>query len=131
MIHDLFGSGKIYLIRTPVSGRYGLPKLHGMVTSGVLGIEVNPDSTEEMYFIFVTKTLKTLMILHIDEAGIDFTKRILFNRRFRIMLKDKANPIDLTREQLKRLVLDGTYEGDWESIYLKQQLDELRNRIPA
>jgi hypothetical protein len=47
------------------------------------------------------------------------------------MLKDKANPIDLTREQLKRLVLDGTYEGDWESIYLKQQLEELRNRIPA
>ena len=71
------------------------------------------------------------MILHIDDAGIDFTKRILFNRRFRIMLKDKANPIDLTREQLKRLVLDGTYEGDWESIYLKQQLEELRNRIQA
>ena len=96
MIHDLFSSGKIYLIRTAVSGRYGLQKLHGMVMSGILGVDVNPDNVEEMYFIFVTRNLKTLMILHMDEAGVDFTKRILFNRKFKIMLEDQINPIDLT-----------------------------------
>ena len=131
MIHDLFSSGKIYLIRTAVSGRYGLQKLHGMVMSGILGVDVNPDNVEEMYFIFVTRNLKTLMILHMDEAGVDFTKRILFNRKFKIMLEDQINPIDLTRDQLKRLVLDGSYEGDWESIYLKQQLEELKSKMPA
>ena len=131
MIHDLFSSGKIYLIRTAVSGRYGLQKLHGMVMSGILGVDVNPDNVEEMYFIFVTRNLKTLMIVHMDEAGVDFTKRILFHRKFKIMLEDQIDPIDLTRDQLKRLVLDGSYEGDWESIYLKQQLEELKSKIPA
>ena len=99
--------------------------------SGILGVDVNPDNVEEMYFIFVTRNLKTLMILHMDEAGVDFTKRILFNRKFKIMLEDQIDPIDLTRDQLKRLVLDGSYEGDWESIYLKQQLEELKSKIPA
>ena len=68
MIHDLFSSGKIYLIRTAVSGRYGLQKLHGMVMSGILGVDVNPDNVEEMYFIFVTRNLKTLMVLHMDHT---------------------------------------------------------------
>lgn len=125
MIHDLFATGKIYLVRTPVRGNCGIPKLHGIVASGVLGVDIDLTSGEEMYFVFTTKSLKALLILHIDEAGIDFTKRLLFSRKFKILLEEQASPLVITREQLKRLVLDGSYEGDWESVYLRRKIEEM------
>ena len=36
------------------------------------------------------------------------------------MLEDEAKPLNLTREQMKRLVLDGTYQGEWYSTYMQQ-----------
>ena len=87
MIQDLFATGKIYLIRTPVRGNCGIPKLHGLVASGILGVGIDVPSEEEVYFVFTTKNRMSLMILHIDEAGIDFTKRILFSRKFKILLE--------------------------------------------
>lgn len=125
VIHDLFVTGKIYLIRTPVRGNCGIPKLHGIVASGILGVEVDIASGEEMYFVFTTKRRNALLILHIDEAGIDVIKRILFGKGFKILLQDQSLPLTLTREQLRRLVLDGSYEGEWESIYLKRKVQEM------
>lgn len=123
MITELFNTGKIYLIRTPVSGNAGIPKLHGLVMGGTLGIDYDPvKNFEESYFVFVSRNLKYLMILHIDDTGITLIKRILFNRRFRIMLEDHSQPLVLSREQMKRLVLDGTYQGEWESAYLQNKL---------
>ncbi len=121
MITEIFNTGKIYLIRTPVSGNCGIPKLHGLILGGTLGLDFNPaTSLEESYFVFVTRNFKYLLILHLDEVGITLIKRVLFNRRFRIMLEDEAKPLNLTREQMKRLVLDGTYQGEWYSTYMQQ-----------
>ncbi len=121
MITEIFNTGKIYLIRTPVSGNCGIPKLHGLILSGALGLDFNPaTSMEECYFVFVTRNLKYLLILHLDDVGITLIKRVLFNRRFKIILSDDSKPLNLTREQIKRLVLDGTYQGDWYSAYMQQ-----------
>ena len=98
MVTDLFKTGKIYLVKTPVRGNAGIPRLHGMIMSGELGVRVDPESKEEIYFIFVTKNLKSLLIFHQDEAGLDYTKRFLFNRKFKIQLEEQANPVRLTRE---------------------------------
>lgn len=125
MIHDLFATGKIYLVRTPVRGNCGIPKLHGIVASGILGVDIDFTSREEMYFVFTTKSLKAILILHIDEAGIDFTKRVLFGRKFKILLEEQSSPLVITREQLKRLVLDGSYDGEWESVYLRRKIEEM------
>lgn len=126
MISDMFATGKIYLVRTPVRGNCGIPKLHGIVASGLLGSGVAENAGEEMYFVFTTRTRNALLILHIDEAGMDFTRRILFSRKFKIMLADQSSPLTLTREQMKRLVLDGSYEGEWESVYLKRKVEEMK-----
>lgn len=120
MITEIFNTGKIYLIRTPVSGNSGIPKLYGLILGGTLGLDYNPATAyEECYFVFVSRNLKYLMILHLDDTGITLIKRVLFNRRFRIMLEDQAKPLNLTREQMKRLVLDGTYQGEWQSAYMQ------------
>ena len=120
MMSDLFSSGKIYLFRKPISGRYGIPKLTAYLTSGILGIDVSVGDTEEIYALFTTKRQDTLFILHIDEFGVDLTKRRLHGKKFVGILSDSTSLQNLTREQLKRLVLDGTHEGSWQSASLKE-----------
>ena len=122
---ELFKSGKIYLIRTPINGNYGIPRLNGLVMGGKIGISLE-DRMEEIYVVFVTKNLSRIKILHIDEVGISLTTRLLFNLKFRIMLEDESEPLQLNREQLRRLVLDGSYQGEWESRYLAMKLEENR-----
>ena len=117
MLIDLFSEGKIYLIKTPVNGNAGIPSLFSRIINGSFGITF--ENSEESYFLFCTANKKTLIILHVDEAGIDITKRRLFGGKFKIIFEDTANPIKLTRDQLKRMVLDGTAEGEWQSLYQK------------
>ena len=62
---------------------------------------------------------KMLLILHVDDYGVDLTKRRLFQGKFRTMLADTSETITLTRKQLKRLVLDGTYAYEWQNSQLK------------
>ena len=120
MMSDLFSSGKIYLFRKPVSSCYGIPKLTAYLTSGILGIDVSVGGTEEIYALFTTKSQDTLFILHLDEFGVDLTKRRLHGKKFVGILSDNTSLQNLTREQLKRLVLDGTHEGSWQSASLKE-----------
>ncbi len=120
----LFAHGKIFLIRTPVNANYGIPRLYGMVIGGMLGVPVDLTlNYEECYFVFTNKKQSMLMILHIDDIGITFSKRILHGRRFNVLVEQADSPVALSREQLRRLVLDGSYDGPWESRYLARQLD--------
>ena len=101
MMTEIFSTGKIYLIRTPVSGNSGIPKLHGLILGGTLGLDYNPATAyEECYFVFVSRNLKYLMILHLDDTGITLIKRVLFNRRFRIMLEEQAKPLNFTMRKM-------------------------------
>ena len=128
----LFSTGRLFLIRKPIRGSYGPTKLFTLLSGGFFGIDITTNQ-EETYVIFTTKRRHMLLILHIDEHGYDLTKRLLFTKsRFRILLEDTYTPLTLTREELRRLVVYGSCEEDYETIRrenyeLKQQLQEYRN----
>lgn len=120
---DILGSGPVYLVRTPVSGNWGIPRLSALLSGGTLGIPA-PDAQGEVCVVFVTRSLTRLKILHVDDCGVSLTTRILWSRRFRVALSDSSAPLTITRGQLRRLILDGTYEGEWESRFLERRLLE-------
>ena len=122
MMYDLFSSGDIYLVRSPVNGNCGIPSLYGRVLDGSLGIDVITE-LREVYVVFSTRNRLTLLILHVDQYGVDLTKRRIFKKKFRIMLEDSGSQLKITREQLKRLVLDGTYEAEWQDPVLQRQIE--------
>ena len=122
MMSDLFSFGKIYLIMTPVNGNCGIPSLYGRLLNKSFGIDIL-DENGEVYVIFTTSNHKSLLILHIDNYGVDLTKLRLFNGKFRTMLANTDKPLILTREQLTRLVLDGTYMGEWQNPQLQVQME--------
>ncbi len=129
MMSDLFSSGRMYLIQTPVNGNCGIPSLYGRLLTGAFGAEII-DEQQEIYAVFTTANHKTLLILHIDNYGVDLTKRRLFKGKFRTLLANTENPPMLTREQLKRLVLDGTYAMEWQNATLKAQMEAFHQAQP-
>ena len=129
MMSDIFSSGHIYLIQTTVNGNCGIPSLYGRLLNGSFGVEIL-DDTGEIYALFTTANHKTLLILHVDDYGVDLTKRRLFKGKFRTMLSDTQQPLTLTREQLKRLVLDGTYTLEWQNSNLQAQMAAFRQAEP-
>lgn len=130
-MNDLFSSGKIYLIKKPISGRYGLPKIMGNLLTGAFGEDI-ASADEEIYVVLTTKDRKTLIIFHMDDLGYDLTKRRLFHGKFALILDndDESNPVKITREELKRLVLDGTFAGDWHSPQLKSMFENFMSAQP-
>lgn len=115
MIEDsLLRSGKIYLVKTPVKGNAGINLLFSLVVGGTLGISMTDQ--EEKYVIFFNKKRTRCRILHIDNAGVTLMIRRLFSKKFQVKLDSGSNQV-LTREQLRRLLLDGTVEGDWQSEF--------------
>lgn len=125
---DLFSSGKIFLILTPVNGNCGIPSLYGGLLNGSFGLDIL-NETGELYALFTTTNHKMLLILHVDNYGVDLTKRRLFKGKFRTMLEN-SEPLELTREQLKRLVLDGTYSKDWQNPQLQAQMEAFLQASP-
>ena len=121
MMCNLFSSGTIYLILTPVNGNCGIPRLYGRLLTGELGVDV--DSSSEIYVIFSTSNRKTLLILHVDNYGVDLTKRRLHRGKFRTLLRKPQQIQTLTRQELLRLVLDGTYAEEWQNPELQAQME--------
>ena len=129
MISDIFASGTIYLIRTSVNGNCGIKSLYGRLLVGFNGIAIDPRSGE-FYAIFTTANQKMLLILHVDDYGVDLTKRRLHNGKFRKILSDTEKAITLTRQQLKRLVLDGTYIESWQNHNLQVLMEKFQQADP-
>lgn len=131
MMDNLFSTGRIFLIRKPIRGNYGINRLFDSLACGEFGIDIVTNK-EETYVVFSTKRRNMLLILHIDDYGYDLTKRIIYNKsRFQILFEDEYKPLTLTREELRRLVLYGTSELDYETLKhenfrLKSELQSLR-----
>ncbi len=123
MMCNLFSSGTIYLILTPVNGNCGIPRLYGRLLTGELGVE----NSSEIYVIFTTSNRKTLLILHVDNYGVDLTKRRLHKGKFRTLLRKPQQIQTLTRQELLRLVLDGTYAEEWQTPEMKAQMESFYN----
>ena len=119
MTSDLFSSGDIYLIRNPINGNCGINRILGKIVSKEWNIDFDLNNPKEIYVVIPTKSKRTLLIFHYDIYGADITKRILHNSKFKIQLEDTRQPITITRGQLKRLIIDGTYIGEWEAKELE------------
>lgn len=130
MMSDEFTSGTIFLLKKPLSGRYGIPGILSKLLSGCFGIEYVAEKMEEIYLLFVTRNRKILLIFHADILGYDLSKRRLNQGTFAIPFQDDYNPEEITRDQLKRLVLDGTYYGQWRDESLRKQFEAYTQARP-
>lgn len=129
MMDNLFTTGRIFLIRQPIHGGYGPNRIYDLLMAGTFGVDI-VGNKEETYVIFTTKRRQMLLIFHIDECGFDLTKRFIYAKStFKILLEDTCSPMTLTREELRRLVLYGTYEADYET--LKQENIRLRSELES
>ncbi len=105
-------TGKIVMILTPVCGRWGIHKLMAKLSSNEF--KVNWSATEEITIVTFNRKRTSCKILHADITGVDCTTRILNQGRFKIMLDENLIPRTMTREQLERLLLDGTISGEYQ-----------------
>ena len=124
MMSDHFSSGSIYLIRKAISGRYGIPRILSMLLGGIFGIPYLEEKNKEIYLVLFTSNKKIMLVFHADLLGYDLSKRRINNGKFQIDLEDTFNPKKITRDQLKRLLIDGTYQGEWRDDSLRKQFEE-------
>ena len=71
----LSGTGKIYMVREPVCGRFGIHRLLAMLSSNSLNVHWN--GIDEVTIVTFNKRKTICKILHIDPYGVDCTSRIL------------------------------------------------------
>ena len=101
-------SGKIILVRQPVSGRFGIHRLMAMLSSNQLG--VGWTGTEEISVVTFNAKRTICKILHIDAYGTD-----------RTLLQDDLLPVHLSRNELELLLNGGELpDSQSSSMQLKE-----------
>lgn len=123
MIEGLFGKGKIYLFKHPVNGNSGIPRLTQILLDSNLPIKDESGQQQEIYGVFTNAKRSCLLVLHILGECIIFSKCRIQSKRFQILLSEDNTSIQLTREQLQKLVLEGNYQENVMTV------KELENRL--
>ena len=67
--------------------------------------------------MFVITQTQTGRRSYVDTYGVDRTKRRLHRGKFRTLLEKPQEIRTLTRQELLRLVLDGTYAEDLDILF--------------
>lgn len=99
-------TGRIYMVREPICGRFGIHRLLAMLTSGSLNIQWN--GIDEISVVTFNKRRTLCKILHIDNYGVDCTTRVLNSGIFQVVFEDNLIPVHLSREELESLLNFGT-----------------------
>ena len=117
----LSSTGRIYLLKEPVCGRWGMFRLHSCLSVEPLGL--SGTVTRKLHLLLSTKAVRT-SIFHYDMCGMERTVRRLRKGTFKVILDAGRTPGELTREQLERLLCDGTVSGplrfEHSSTYLQR-----------
>lgn len=121
----LLGNGKIYLVKEPVCGRFGIPRLLAMLTQNSFNVPWN--GIDEITVVTFNKSRTRCNILHCDFGGVDRTVRQLNCGTFKVMLDEGLIPERLTKRQLARLLLDGTFEGEFNNAQVEEYF---KNQTP-
>lgn len=114
----LFAACTVYLIRTPVDGRYGPAALYSRLVAGSPGIDYDGESNEEVWVIMFNARRTRMRVLHVDLTGMSLITRRLWDGRFRV-LPDGSPALTVTRGRLRRLLPDGTDGDGWRHGFLK------------
>jgi len=107
----LFAGGRILLLKAPVNGHWGINRLYERITSDMMGFKYDDASREELWVVFFNRRLTRMRIMHIQpDRGYSLIIRVIYSGRFRVILEGAAGkPVNITREQLQKLVDTGTY----------------------
>ena len=117
----LSATGRIVMVLSPINGRWGMHKLMAKLSTNEFGI--NWDPTKEITLVTFNRKRTLCKVLHVDQTGVDCTSRILNQGRFKIMLDENLVPRSLNREQLERLLTDGTISGEYQHAVSKFLLE--------
>lgn len=98
----LSGTGRIVLVREPVCGRFGLPRLLAKVSANAY--HTNWRGIEEISVVVFNRKLTIAKILHVDRYGVDLTSRQLNHGRFKVMLEEGLLPKNLGRAELESML---------------------------
>jgi hypothetical protein len=113
-------TGRIVMVREPISGRFGMPRLLAALASNSL--KVKWDGMSEISVITFNRKKTIAKLIHIDQFGCDVTQRVLNKGKFKIMLESNLIPKDLSRSELERLLMDGTVEGEFQNALAEKIL---------
>lgn len=105
----LSSTGKIFVIRTPVSGRFGMYRLMAKLTSGEF--KVSWDGVSEITIVTFNKRRTMCNVLHIDQFGTDKLTRKLNEGVYQIYLDEGLIYQRLTREDLEKMLTYGSTEA--------------------
>ncbi|MCI6449461.1 MAG: IS66 family insertion sequence element accessory protein TnpB [Succinivibrio sp.] len=98
----LSSTGRIFLVKTPVSGRFGLARLLAQLSSQAFGVRW--DGIEELTIITFNKTRTICKILHTEDKGVDCVTRKLNKGTFKVLFDEELIPERLTLDVLERLL---------------------------
>jgi len=99
-------TGAVFLIKEPVSGRFGIHRLLAKLSFGEF--KLSWDGTEEITVVTFNRRRTICKILHVDSTGVDCTTRILNTGTFKVMIEEGLIPERLSREDLIQLITEGT-----------------------
>lgn len=102
----LSDSGRIFMVREPVSARFGIHRLMAMLSSGALHVKWN--GIDEISVLTFNKRKNICKIIHADKWGVDCTTRMLNTGIFQVILNEGSLPIHLNRAELEELLRRGT-----------------------
>ena len=119
----LSSTGKIFLIKEPVCGRFGMHKLLAQLSSGVF--KVGWDGQEEITIVTFNRRRTICSILHIDPCGVDRMTRMLNTGTFQVILDAGLLPERLTRRALELLLSNGSIHMPLRSEQAESYLKEV------
>ena len=96
---------RLLLVKEPVSGRFGIPKLIAQLSYNKYNI--NWDGFSPIAVVFFNKRRSIGKLLIIDKNGASLLTRILNIGKFQIEFNDKGIPQNLTKSMLESLFLTG------------------------
>lgn len=114
-ISTLFASGDIRLSRMPIDGRMGINSMWAALLAGSFGFKYDGNINNEIWLVTVTRNRQQLRILHADVTGRSLIIRKLWGGCKFLVSFDDGQAFTLNSAQLRRLVLDGTMEGDYQT----------------
>ena len=102
--------GRIMILKQPISGRYGIPRLMAYITAN--SSRFGWDGVETISVITFNRFRTRCKIISCDKYGVTLTVRILHSGNFKVLLDDDLLPETINKSELESLMRYGTLSID-------------------